>query len=67
MINKIWTKYAGLILTSHNLYDPIVNQPVLSQSLLSALRTSEPIFFNGKEIFIKNAFFDDGLNLNINV
>ena len=67
MINKIWTKYDGLVLSNYSLHGPIVNQPILSQSLLSALRTKEPIIFNGNEVFIKNAFFDNDLNLNVNV
>jgi len=54
-MNKVWSSYAGLIITDWSPGDSLPNSnKVLNQALMSALRTRESILFNGNCIFINN-------------
>jgi len=47
--NSLWTRSEGLV----------KREPFITRSLLSAVRTGESVFLNGKKLFVRSASFDN--------
>lgn len=52
-MNKIWTRYNGLVLTNWNVGEHLpLNESNLILSIISSIRTGDGILFNDKQIFL---------------